>query len=369
MFIALPFRPDASWRHPPVGTVAMMLANLLVHIFWGQRGPEALEPYLLDFQAIHPLQWLTSAFLHAGWMHLCGNLVFLYVFGAIVEDFLGHWFIPAYVLLAFSSGALEQCITLLEHHQGHALGASSAIYALLAMATLWAPRTHVSTFIWALGIRPRVVNIRVMWLAGCYMVVQVISVWLQGGEPSSEFLHSCGIVAGLLLGFLCLRERWIQTGGDDLFSLGKPRQQDTAPPTLPPSVAWDEQVARLNTAIASKENRIALAAYDVLRREHPTRLPAMPVLEQLMHMCEERLDYHRAVAIAERAMTMGPISDSLRLRYARISGMHLGDAKAGLAQLANINKDQLADIDRHEYEQLHARLERRRRTEKPCATI
>lgn len=357
MFIVLPYRPDASWRHPPRGTVGIMLSLLLIHIVWGRGGPDALEPYLLNFQALAPLQWLTSAFLHADWFHLCGNLVFLFVFGAIVEDHLGRWMIPAYLLLAVSSGALEQCISLLEHRQGFALGASSAIYGLVAMATLWAPRTHVSTFIWAIPLRPRTVRIRVLWLAGCYMVLQVLSVWIQGGEPSSEFLHACGIVAGLGLGFLCLREKWVQTDGEDLLAPEQPRRG--ADPVVAPGVPWEEQAARLDAATASGECRVALAAYEVLRRDHPTRLPGMPALERLVALCEENLDFHRAVAITERALAAGPISDALRLRFARICGLHLGNAETGLAHLSQIRSADLPDRDQMAFVQLRSRLERR----------
>lgn len=359
MFIILPYRPDASWRHPPNGTIAIMLALLLIHIVWGRGDPAALEPYLLNFQSLAPLQWLTSAFLHADWFHLCGNLVFLFVFGAIVEDYLGRWLIPAYLLMAVSSGALEQCISLLEHRQGYALGASSAIYALVAMATLWAPRTHVSTFIWVIPLRPHWVRIRVLWLAGCYMFMQVLSVWIQGGEPSSEFLHACGIVVGLGLGFLCLREKWVQTNGEDLLAQEPPRRSVDPPPVA--GVPWEEQAARLEAAAVSGELRVALAAYEVLRRDHPLRLPAMPVLERLVALCEDHLDFDRAVAITERALAVGPVSDVLRLRFARICGVHLGDADGGRAQLDLIRATDLPDGDRAAYAQLRSRLERRNR--------
>ena len=71
--IILPLRPETNERYAPIGTIAMMLVNLLVHVVWGRGDPVALEPYLLDFQSVQPLQWLTSAFLHADWMHLIGN--------------------------------------------------------------------------------------------------------------------------------------------------------------------------------------------------------------------------------------------------------------------------------------------------------
>lgn len=366
--LIIPLRPETNERHAPVGTIAMMVVCLLVHLIWGRGDPEALMPYLLDFQDIQPVQWLTSAFLHGDWMHLIGNLIFLYVFGTLVEDYLGHWFVPAYLFLAIASGALEQALCLLENREGHALGASSAIYGLIAMATLWAPRAHISTFIWWIIIRrPQVYRVRVMWLAGYFMAVQLITVLLTKGEPSSEFLHACGIVAGLVLGFLCLRERWIDTDGDDVLGTGKP-QPAAVPLAVVPTVPWEEQAARLENAVANGQGRVALAAYDVLRREYPTRLPEMPMLEHLMDLCEEALDFHRAAAIAERALAAGPVSDGLRLRYARISGVHQGDVDAGLAQLAAIDRENLPEAARSEFAHLSTRLERRRRPGSPTTT-
>lgn len=362
--IILPLRPDASWRHPPIGTIATMLGLLLIHIAWGHADPDSLKPYLLNFQALDPVQWLTSACLHAGWMHLLGNLVFLFVFGAIVEDFLGGWFVPVYLLLSVASGALEQCLGLLGHREGFALGASSAIYGLVALAVLWAPRTRVSTFIWLLIHRPMMVEIRVLWLAGGYMAMQVLSVWIQGGRPSSEFLHACGIVTGLLLGLLCLRERWVDTDGGDLLAPERPRGSGSAPPAAPAGVPWDEQAGRLAAAVESGDHRVAMAAYEILRREHPTRPPDSHLTERLVALCEAGLDFHRAAAVAERAVAAGPVSDTLRLRLARIRGQHLGDPGAGLAQLALIDRGLLDGGSLAEYDRLHDRLERRQMTER-----
>ncbi len=299
-------------------------------------------------------------------MHLIGNLVFLYVFGAITEDFLGGWFVPVYLLLSLASGALEQGLGMLGGHQGLALGASSTIYGLIALAVLWAPQTRVSTFIWFILYRPMVVQIRVLWLAGGFMAIQIFSVWLGGGKPSSEFLHACGIAVGLPLGLLCLHKRWVDTQGGDLLAPERPRSLAGA--VTPAGVPWDEQAERLSTAVSAGDRRAALAAYDVLRREHPARLPEPRVMERLVTLCEEGLDFHRAAAIAERAVTAGAASDVLRLRLARIHGQHLGDAEAGLAQLEQVNVVGLPDNDLAEHARLTTRLERRQRVVRQSGT-
>jgi membrane associated rhomboid family serine protease len=360
MIIVLPLRADASWRHQPTGTIAVMLTLLLLHIFWTRNDPANVEPYLLNFQQFDVVQWLTSGLLHADWFHLIGNLIFLYVFGSIIEDYLGRWFVPGYILLTMLSGGMEQIITLLNHDEGSALGASSAIYGLIAMAMLWAPRTHISTFFWVMFTRPYVLRVRVFWIAGWYMVMQIITVLIDEGRPSSEFLHACGIVVGIVIGVTCLYKKWVDTMGEDLLKIGTPRTK-REPLIPPPQVTVSEQNTRLSKAVEANDYRVALAAYEVLRREHPSYLPTMSVLERLVEMCEKALDFHRAAAIAERGLVAESVSPYLRFLYARVMGSHLGHGEKGLAQLSLIQAGDIPPEAQRDVDELRDRLTRRER--------
>ena len=100
----------------------------------------------------HPLQWVTSPFLHADLMHLIGNMIFLWAFGLVIEGKLG-WlrFAALYLGMGVAQSAFEQVCTL-GFGEGGSLGASAIIYGLMVMAMVWAPRNEMSCLL-LLGFR------------------------------------------------------------------------------------------------------------------------------------------------------------------------------------------------------------------------
>ncbi len=87
-----PYSTDAPIYYWPIATVCLMLANIgaYIGVVTGKFSP--MENWLLSFGAgLHPQEWLSSIFMHASPMHLVGNLLFLWLFGLIVEGKLG-WF-------------------------------------------------------------------------------------------------------------------------------------------------------------------------------------------------------------------------------------------------------------------------------------
>ena len=87
MFI--PYGTDAPIYHWPFATGAMMLINIVV-LCLQYANPEAQADYVLILgDGLHPVQWLTSMFMHGGVLHLLGNLIFLWAFGIVVEGKVG----------------------------------------------------------------------------------------------------------------------------------------------------------------------------------------------------------------------------------------------------------------------------------------
>ncbi len=92
---------------------------------------------------LHPLQWLTSFFIHGGVFHLLGNMIFLWSFGLIVEGKVGPLLFTAlYLGIGLFQNMVEQII-FLPFPTGPSLGASSAIYGIMMIALLWAPQDNV----------------------------------------------------------------------------------------------------------------------------------------------------------------------------------------------------------------------------------
>ena len=90
--------------------------------------------------------------MHMGWMHLIGNMIFLWAFGLIVEGKVGWMaFSSIYLVIGTLYGLFLQVSSLVVGWDGFALGASAAIFGLLAMCIAWAPANEF-TLLWRFGM-------------------------------------------------------------------------------------------------------------------------------------------------------------------------------------------------------------------------
>ena len=113
MFFFIPYGTDAPVYYWPFTTVGLIVANVLVFGLT-LAAPHQVEPFILAFgHGLQPLQWITSAFLHAGIVHLLGNMVFLWSFGLIIEGKLG-WYktLALYLSIAAAQSAIVQVFML-----------------------------------------------------------------------------------------------------------------------------------------------------------------------------------------------------------------------------------------------------------------
>ena len=151
MFI--PYGTDAPIYHWPWATGTMVVINVVVMIMQ-YLNPDGAPPYeaFLEYQLVfadglHPLQWLTSNFMHFGAIHLVINMVFLGIFGFIVEGKIGPWwFTTIYLLVGVASAAVGQVLFLpfIDYYEGICwLGAEGPIYGLMLVAVIWAPQDNI----------------------------------------------------------------------------------------------------------------------------------------------------------------------------------------------------------------------------------
>jgi membrane associated rhomboid family serine protease len=171
---------------------------------------------------LHPLQWVSSIFMHAHVPHLIGNMLFLWVFGMIVEGKLGWWrFLAAYLGLGIAECAAEQMMTFWFDH-GQAIGASGVIFSLLGMALVWAPETEIECQ-WIVGrlgfARWTDIQISVLWMAITYIGLNGVAAWRFGFRPNSAAAHTLGALFGIALGIAMLRLRLVECNGWDLFTV------------------------------------------------------------------------------------------------------------------------------------------------------
>ncbi|MFC1759381.1 rhomboid family intramembrane serine protease, partial [Planctomycetota bacterium] len=174
----------------------------------------------LDFDTINPLQWFTHNFMHADIMHLIGNMIFLWGFGLVVEGKLGLGkFVGVYAFLCLLQGAIVQLVMFFASDGfGFALGASGAIYGLMAIAVLWAPKNEMSCVVF-FRLLPRVIEIQIVLFGALYLAMQIFFFWLNGFGMSSEALHLTGVMVGIPVGMVFLKRKWVDCEGWDFHSV------------------------------------------------------------------------------------------------------------------------------------------------------
>lgn len=217
MFI--PVSTDAPVYHWPFATVGLIVVNVLVFIgvVAGVIDPTA-GWVLTHGQGLRPIEWVLSNFTHGGLLHLLGNMLFLWVFGLVVEGKLG-WlrFLACYLAIGVTECAIEQTVSLTSTNSPGSVGASSVIYGLMAIAAVWAPKNEVKFFWWLMGPFHYTFDVSIALLCGLYVGLDLLWVVLSFGAMGSSLFHVLGALIGFPLGILLLRRGVVDCEGWDMF--------------------------------------------------------------------------------------------------------------------------------------------------------
>jgi membrane associated rhomboid family serine protease len=204
----LPIGDDNTYRRTfPIVTYGLIALNLgAFFVELGQPDPNAyiavwgVTP--AQVSAGHSLiTLLTSMFLHAGWLHLFGNMLFLFIFGDNVEDAFGHLKYLAFYLFCGLAAALSQ-IYLAPSSPVPSIGASGAISGVLAAYLVMFRNNPVRVL---LGFFPAVVPAYVMigvWIVLQFLYGAASFAHTQQSGGVAYGAHVGGFLAGLLLTFL-----------------------------------------------------------------------------------------------------------------------------------------------------------------------
>lgn len=168
---------------------------------------------------IHPIQWLTSFFMHLDIMHLIGNMIFLGLFGLVVESRMGNWQFGVYYLaIGIADSMVTQIFTLGVSDGGVALGASGAIYGIMATAMLWWPRFNVICLLllWFYAFFPR---IPIMIFGIFYVLMDVTSIVFGERLVDTGFLHVVGATVGAIGATTLWWRGTVNTEHQDFFSI------------------------------------------------------------------------------------------------------------------------------------------------------
>jgi membrane associated rhomboid family serine protease len=230
----IPIRDLNPRRTFPVVNVLLIALNVLAFFFELSLGPR-LDEFVMAAAFVPARVFgagpgsglvpgvastLISMFLHGGWGHLLGNMLFLWIFGDNVEDRLGHFrYLLFYILCGYAATFAYAFFSL--GSTVPAIGASGAISGVLGAYLVLFPRARIVTLVW-LFIFVRFIEIPVMVYLPLWFLMQFFSgVSSLGAEPAAGgvawFAHIGGFISGPLL----------------LLLLGGLRRRPVGPPPLP----------------------------------------------------------------------------------------------------------------------------------------
>jgi membrane associated rhomboid family serine protease len=216
-----PLRDSIPASRPPVVNVLLIVACAVAFVFELSLGPN-LERFLREFAFVparlfypevfdanllfNAKSAFLSMFLHGGWLHLIGNMWFLWVFGDNVEDVLGHVGYTLFYLGCGVAAALGQAVVA-PASQVPMVGASGAIAGVLGAYLVWFPWSRVKTLLF-LGIFFTMAELPAPLFLVLWFVVQFLSGTLALATVHAStggvafFAHIGGFLAGACLAFL-----------------------------------------------------------------------------------------------------------------------------------------------------------------------
>ncbi|MEN3027027.1 MAG: rhomboid family intramembrane serine protease [Chlorobiota bacterium] len=203
----------------PVVTIGLIVINVLVFLYQLALPEAAMEHFLQQF-AFYPvaffqtplLSWerwqpvLTSMFLHGGFMHIIGNMWYLWLFGDNVEDALGHGRFLLFYILCGIGAAVAHALTN-PNSSIPTVGASGAISGVMGAYVLLFPHSRIITLV-PLFITWFSLAIPAYVFLGVWALLQVYNGILLSAENMGGvawWAHAGGFLAGMLLGPLFRR--------------------------------------------------------------------------------------------------------------------------------------------------------------------
>jgi membrane associated rhomboid family serine protease len=146
---------------------------------------------------------VTYMFIHGNWIHLLGNMLFLWVFGDNIEDAMGHLrFIMFYLMCGIFAALLHTWMN--PESEIPLVGASGAVAGVIAAYLILHPKVKV----WVLALWRIPIRITAAWALGIWIAWQFVSLLFEGEENVAWWAHIGGLLAGATL-ILFMRRRGV----------------------------------------------------------------------------------------------------------------------------------------------------------------
>jgi membrane associated rhomboid family serine protease len=205
----IPLRSTQRVNSKSIATGTLIAVNVLAFLYQASMSQYALASFVERWGIVpdeisgHLYTLLTSMFLHGGWMHLLGNMLFLWVFGRNVEDLIGSGKFTGFYLVCGLVAAVTQVIAN-PYSRVPTIGASGAIAGVMGAYLIKFPRARIVTLV------PIIVFITTMEIPAALMLLWWFIIQLASGFGSlaqtdytgggvAFFAHIGGFIAGMLL--------------------------------------------------------------------------------------------------------------------------------------------------------------------------
>ncbi|HET7620218.1 MAG TPA: rhomboid family intramembrane serine protease [Gemmatimonadaceae bacterium] len=193
----------------PIATITLIVINALVFLYEATLPDPVLRQFVAQYGLVPAyFSWgavLTSMFLHGGWLHVIGNMLYLWIFGDNVEDRLGHAGYILFYLAAGTTAALLQ-VMMAPGSMVPMVGASGAIAGVMGAYFVLFPQSRVLTAV-LIFFYLELIEIPAIFFLGIWFLMQLFSGVGSIGAAADTggvafWAHVGGFVAGFAVGGL-----------------------------------------------------------------------------------------------------------------------------------------------------------------------
>lgn len=302
--LIIPTGARTTLERPPVATYSIILTNTVIYLFCWVSGYRdeiimnlgfKMEP----FDELWFVRLFTGMFLHAGWLHLLGNVLYLWVFGATLEDRLGTF---RYLLLYFLGGISGWMLYGFYSGTHPVVGASGCVSALLGAQVVINPLMEMRfRFIWLFPPISKSAHVWALIFVPAYFLLEWFSYMLNPSNVAHS-AHLGGLLWGILFS-LAVR----------LFLMPVREDKPKRPPlvqrnagqtarTPEPVHADAAEAGRQAVSLALRQNNptLAMERYSVFRRHFPSSILAPADQMQMGRILREKSDVKGAIETYQR---------------------------------------------------------------------
>ena len=231
MFI--PYRIETLFKHWPVANIVIIAVTVVMYLVANALPDETVEAMVLGGTSSMGL--LGHLFLHAGLLHLAGNMIFLWVFGNAVCAMMSNLLYAA-LYLGFGVVAAAAHVVFSD---SMAVGASGAVNGIVGMAFAMYPRNDVSVF-WFVLLRGGTFEMPLWALALVWVAFDAYGA-ITGHGQVAYWAHLGGFMAGATVGIVSLKMRWVTLTEYDNATLADLIKSKPRPKTK--KWSWDEPMS------------------------------------------------------------------------------------------------------------------------------